>query len=210
MSNDFWLEFATRRGMGKEFLVARERGIEEDVIRQIINRAAPDGKGEIRVTTPEISIKEVKKEVEKMNENDEAKGKANWFSFSDKQQADRTTGDWFPSFSGEGFDEVVFDREDVYNDKGKGGHPGFHRIQLRELPQLLFDEFSAAANGGHLSRTYAHFTKELEKVKSLDPKVLSAFRKYAPEVEKARTQKQQLEAVKPIIDYLGAMRREKI
>ena len=49
--NDFWLEFATRRGMGKEFLSARGKGTEENVIRQIINEKEPDEKSEIKPET---------------------------------------------------------------------------------------------------------------------------------------------------------------
>jgi hypothetical protein len=157
----------------------------------------------IKVTTPEISTN---KEVKKMEEEK----KVNFFPFSDAQQAERSGGDFFPSFSGEGFEEVVLDREDIYNDKGKGAHPGFHRLQLRELPKFLLDEFSAVAVRGGLPATYNHFINEIEKVKGVDAKVVRAFRKYASEVEKARTRDQQLEVLKPIVDYLGAMRREKI
>ena len=48
MANDFWLQFCAKRGMGEEYLLAKEKGTEADVIRKLVNS---ESEGEIKPET---------------------------------------------------------------------------------------------------------------------------------------------------------------
>jgi hypothetical protein len=139
----------------------------------------------------------------------EEEKKGNWFPFSDKQEADRASGDFFPSFSGKGFEEVSLVREDIFNDIGRGSHPGQDRLQIREIAQFLHDKFAQAAESGHLPRTYKHYVEEVKKSGALDDKVIRALERHVSEVEKAITAKEQKKTFQEIADYLGKIRMEK-
>ena len=141
--------------------------------------------------------------------NEKGSGKS-WFPFSDQQEADRTGGDFFPSFSGKGYEEVELIREDIFNDIGRGSHPGFDRLQIREIANFLREKFEAAADAGHLQKTYKYYVGEVKKSGVLDDKVIRALEQHISEVEKATTVKEQKKTFQEIAEYLGQLKMQKI
>ncbi len=139
---------------------------------------------------------------------EENNSKSDWFPLSKKQEKEE--GILHPSMEGKGYEEIRITRDDVFGDLEKGWDPGFDTLQVREIPQFLLDKFSFAAQSGHLPRTYGHYLTVLEKAGCLDDRTLSALKKYRPEVEKAGSLKQQIEVLKPLIEYLGQLQMKKI
>jgi hypothetical protein len=144
-----------------------------------------------------------------MNESEKGNGKE-WFNFTDQQEAGRTGGDFFPSFSGKGFDEIELNREELWGDKSQGSMGGVDRIQVREISKFLFDKFSFAASVGHLPRTFMHYVGELKKTAALDSKTVSALERHISEVEKGTTIEEQQKLFQGIAEYLGKLEMKKI
>jgi hypothetical protein len=117
--------------------------------------------------------------------------------------------DWNPSMRGQGYEEVSLVREDIFNDIGRGAHPGQDRLQIREVVQFLADKFSSAAGDGHLFATYKHYIGELKRTGALDDKTIRALERHIPEVEKATTVKEQKKTFQEIAEYLGKIKMVK-
>lgn len=140
----------------------------------------------------------------------EQEKKSNWFGFTDKQEADRAGGDFFPSFSGKGYEEISMTREDIFHDFERGSHPGQDRLLLKELPKFLLDKFRSSSETGTLNPTFAHYVGELKKSGLVDDKVIRALEAHVSVVNKATTIKEQQEVYQGIAEYLGKIRMEKI
>jgi hypothetical protein len=168
----------------------------------------------IEVTTPEIkedTTKEVKMENQQnfkdgKGSEEEEKTKASWFPYTSKQEEAKG---FSPSMEGRGYEPVQFIRDDVFGDVEKGRHPGFDNLQIREIGNFLRDKFEAASEAGHLPKTYKHYVGELKKTGALDDKVILAFEKFIPEVEKGTTVKKQKVLFQEIAEYLGQLKMER-
>ena len=92
MSSDFWHEFCARRGAGEEYLLAREKGTEADVIRKLVNSESEGELNHLR-----------RKEVKKM---ENSKMRRDFFLIPQGWERREKAADGFPrtDFSGAGRD----------------------------------------------------------------------------------------------------------
>jgi len=144
-------------------------------------------------------------------ENEENVKTEEFFPFSAAQEKERSGPDFFPSFSGEGHEELEVERYDIFGVKAKGGHPGVTHVKIKDIPMFLTDAYREAAEHGRLTEVYSHFTEQFTKVKAFDEKTASAFRKFLPEVQKVSHYKEQTKLFEEsIAPYLGKLQKAKI
>ena len=142
------------------------------------------------------------------NEQDDSKVKANWFPYTSKQEEERG---FSPSMEGKGYEEVKIIRDDAFGDRERGWHPGFETLQVREIPRFLLDKFRVASEMGVLPRTYKHYVEEFKRAGPLDEKVVQAFERFTPEVERTHGYQEQKKLFEEnILPYLGKLSMKKI
>lgn len=134
-----------------------------------------------------------------------------WFGYTLKQEEEARTGGLQPSMEGKGYDVVTIERDDVFGDFERGGHPGFETVNIKDIPMYLLDKFRYASEHGHLARTYTTRIKELKRVGAIDERVYGAFEKFRPQVEQATHYSDQTKLFKESIEpYIGRLLKKKI
>jgi hypothetical protein len=140
--SDFWFEFCARRGAGEEYLLAKQKGTEADVIRKIANS---ESEGEIK--PPEAKGGKIKMtstwfpNTAGMGKKEEGKG---WFPKTDfPEEIEFTT----PALKGESRSHLMSMHHDEFPgfvaDRLEGAFTNSHSGTVKTL-----DWFIGVADGG--------------------------------------------------------------
>jgi hypothetical protein len=145
-------------------------------------------------------------EEKKVREETGGKG---WFPFTEKQEKDRSTVVFHPSFAGQGYEQVQLRRPDLWGDISHGGVAGIDTMQTRDVIRFLYEKFEFAASEGKLPEVYDHYVDQVKKAGIFSGTVEKTLDDYKSDVHKARGWKGQQECVEQLREYFKTIKMEK-